>query len=38
MSDGKNGFSNFAEFDFKPIGKAIRVDISDNESIFLISL
>ena len=24
MSDGKNGFSNFAEFDFKPIGKAIK--------------
>lgn len=24
MSDGKNGFSNFAEFDFKPIGQAIK--------------
>ena len=24
MSDGKNGFSNFEEFDFKPIGKAIK--------------
>lgn len=24
MSDGRNGFSNFKEFDFKPIGKAIK--------------
>lgn len=24
MSDGRNGFSNFEEFDFKPIGKAIK--------------
>lgn len=24
MSDGRNGFSNFREFDFKPIGKAIK--------------
>lgn len=24
MSDGKNGFSNFSEFDFKPIGQAIK--------------
>lgn len=24
MSDGKNGYSNFAEFDFKPIGQAIK--------------
>ena len=24
MSDGKNGFSNYAEFDFRPIGKAIK--------------
>ncbi len=24
MSDGKNGFSNFPEFDFTPIGQAIK--------------
>lgn len=24
MNEGKNGFSNFAMFDFKPIGKAIK--------------
>ena len=24
MSDGKNGYSNFPEFDFKPIGLAIK--------------
>lgn len=24
MSDGKNGFSTFEEFDFKPLGKAIK--------------
>lgn len=24
MSDGKNGFSDFTEFDFKPIGMAIK--------------
>ena len=24
MSDGKNGYSNFLEFDFKPIGLAIK--------------
>ena len=24
MNEGKNGFSNFAMFDFKPLGKAIK--------------
>lgn len=24
MNDGKNGFSTFEEFDFKPLGKAIK--------------
>lgn len=24
MSDGKNGYSNIPDFDFKPIGKAIK--------------
>ena len=30
MNGGKNGFSNSAEFDFRPIGQAIRTTIGNN--------